>query len=435
MSSRGAGQFGEVHLPEAERAQLVERIAGSVSFQRSPRLRELFLYLCQIAGKSGSPGVSEHQIGIEVFGRAPDYDCSVDTIARVQVSQLRKKLQIYFATDGASEPVTVDLPKGFYTPVFRVRVPVSKAGAAAALPLFEIPERSFAVAVLAIALALMTLLSIWLAWRGAEPRKPPGQARALSPALDQFWPSVFPAGPPVQFVMSDANLMVVSDMMNGRMVSLFEYRSRNYPTDLFNRFIADPKLRAQADHISGTHLTPFQDADVLRNIQPLSARYGFPLEVVYARDFRMQSANGNVILLGHKRGNPWVEMFEPRMNFRYDYLAEGTSFRGMLRNQAPQPGEQQIYPVEYGQHGYSVIAYLPKPVGEGTALLISGTDMSSIEAGGHFLVDEKAMAKLLDHLRVRKGAKVPYFEVLLRTKLLVNVASGFEIVAYRTPKI
>ena len=60
----GAGQFGEVHLPEDERAQLVERVAGSVSFQRSPQLRKLFLYLCQIAGKSSGPGVSEHQIGI-----------------------------------------------------------------------------------------------------------------------------------------------------------------------------------------------------------------------------------------------------------------------------------------------------------------------------------------------------------------------------------
>ena len=434
MSSSGADQASEVHLLENERAQLVERVAGSVSFQRAPRLRELFLYLCQSAGKSNGPGVSEHQIGIEVFGRAPGYDCSVDTIARVQASQLRKRLQYYFATDGAAEPVTVDLPKGSYTPVFRARASLAEA-VAAAPPSLETPRRSLAVTVLGAALALVTLLCVWLVYRDADLRKPPGPARASSPALDQFWQGVFPSGQSVQFVMSDANLMVVSDMMNGRTVSLYEYRSPNYPTELFRNYIADPKLRAQADHISGTHLTPFQDADVLRNIQPLSARYGFPLQVVYARDFRMQAVNGNVILLGHKRGNPWVEMFEPRMNFRYDYEPAGTGFRGMLRNLAPLAGEQATYPVEYGQHGYSVIAYLPKPVGEGSALLISGTDMSSIEAGGHFLVDEKAVAELLDHLKVPKGKKVPYFEVLLRTRLLFNVASGFEIVTYRTPKL
>src|ERR1035437_9009240 len=91
MSSRGAGQFGEVHLPEAERAQLVERIAGSVAFQRSPRLRELFLYLCQIAGKGSGAGVSEHQIGIEVFGRAHDYERTA-TPARI-LCELRTQVR------------------------------------------------------------------------------------------------------------------------------------------------------------------------------------------------------------------------------------------------------------------------------------------------------------------------------------------------------
>jgi len=211
---------------------------------------------------------------------------------------------------------------------------------------------------------------------------------------------------------------------------------RTYPTDLLNTYIADPKIRAQADHISGTHLTPFQDADVIRAILPLSMRYQIPVSVVYARDFRMQpQARGNVILLGHKRGNPWVELFEPRMNFRYDYVLDGTQRRGTLVNQSPLPGEQKTYTVEYGQQGYCVIAYLPKPIGDGTALLISGTDMSSIEAGGHLVSDESAIGKVLEHLGVRKGGRIPYFEVLLRTKLLVNTAPGFEIIAYRTPKI
>jgi hypothetical protein len=433
MSSQGTDQFGGVHLTDAERSQLVDRIFSSASFQRSPRLKELLLYLYQSAAKGNGHAVSEHQIGIEVFDRAPDYDCSVDTIARVQVSQLRKKLQIYFATEGAAEPVIVDFPKGFYTPVFRARVPVAESGPPPS-PI-ESQVRSPSVMVLGVALVLVSLLCVWLVWRTVDPRNAKSPARASSPALDQLWQGVFPAGQPVQFVMSDANLMVISDMMNGRTVSLFEYRSLNYPSELFNTYIADPKLRAQADHISGTHLTPFQDADVLRNVQPLSARYDFPLEVVYARDFRMQTANGNVILLGHKRGNPWVEMFEPRLNFRYEYVPDGSAFKALLRNQAPQPGEQEIYPVAYGQHGYSLIAYLPRPVGDGAALLISGTDMSSIEAGGHFLVDEKAVAELLNRLKVRKGAKIPYFELLLRTRLLLNVSSGAEIVAWRTPKL
>jgi hypothetical protein len=76
---------------------------------------------------------------------------------------------------------------------------------------------------------------------------------------------------------------------------------------------------------------------------------------------------------------------------------------------------------------------LPKPQGEGAALSITGTDMSSINAGGHFLTEEKAVARLLQFLKVGAREPVPYFEVLLKTKLLVNTEQGYEIVAYRLP--
>ena len=105
-----------ISLDPESRTRLLERVSNSISFQRAPRLRELLEYLCHI-GPTGA--VSEHQIGIEVFKRPPDYNASVDTIARVQVSQLRKKLEQFFLTEGALEPVVIDFPRGSYVPVFR----------------------------------------------------------------------------------------------------------------------------------------------------------------------------------------------------------------------------------------------------------------------------------------------------------------------------
>ena len=379
MSTSGQGITPPLPLKEEDRARLIERISKSPLFQRSPRLRELLLYLCRME-RTGS--VSEHQIGMEVFGRQPDYNCSIDTIARVQVSQLRKKLQEFFVTEGATEPVIIDFPKGSYAPVFRVR---------------EVTDRS-------------------------------------TPALDRLWSTLFPAGHGVELVLADANLMIISDLMDGHIVSLAEYRARNYPENLLKTYIPDPKIRAAAAHISGTHLTPFQDAEAVREIIPLGIRYHFSTTVVHTRDFRMQAAPGNLIVLGHKKGNPWIELFEPQMNFRYDYIRRGHGFRGVLVNQSPRAGEEAAYVVEYEQHGYALLAYLPKPLGDGDALLVSGTDMSSIEAGTHFMTREKYAAKLLELLEVRPGEQIPYFEILLQTRLLVNTAPGFEIITYRLPK-
>ncbi len=65
----------------------------------------------------------EAEIRTAVFGRSPDADDPEDTLVRVQASQLRKRLQVYFATEGADEPTVIEVPKGSYSPVFKPRPP------------------------------------------------------------------------------------------------------------------------------------------------------------------------------------------------------------------------------------------------------------------------------------------------------------------------
>jgi hypothetical protein len=413
------------------RSTLVERVAASASFHRSPRLRELLLYLCHSVLKDPHCSISEHHIGVQVFGRPPDYDSSADTIVRVQVSQLRKKLVQYFLSEGREEPLVIELPKGSYVPVFRPREQF-EADESTSSPA---PGRLSRVAlVLGVLLLLAVIGCGWLAYQNGQLRKGLTAGRGDTPALDHFWGQLFPKGRQVQVVVSDANLMMLSDILD-RPVTLNDYRFRTYPTDLINTYVKNPEIRALADHITGTHLTPVQEADVIREMSPLSTRYQIPMSVVFARDFRMlPGATENLILLGHKKGNPWVELFEDRMNFRYSYFEEGPARRGTILNRSPLPGERKSYPVEYTIQGYCVIAHLPKPIGEGTALVVFGTDMSSVEAGGHVICDETSMAKLLARLGIQKKAPIPYFEVLLRTKLVVNVVPGFEIIAHRILK-
>ena len=90
--------------------------------------------------------------------------------------------------------------------------------------------------------------------------------------------------------------------------------------------------------------------------------------------------------------------------------------------------------MEFGQQGYADVAYLPKPQGEGGALLLTGTDMSSINAAGHFVLDDVAVAKLLQLLKAGAREPISYFEVLQKIKLRVNTEQGYEIIAHRLPR-
>ncbi|WP_245445140.1 tetratricopeptide repeat protein [Pseudaminobacter soli (ex Li et al. 2025)] len=59
-------------------------------------------------------------IAVDVFGRDADFDSSADAVVRVQAGRLRELLAQYFATEGASEPLRISIPRGSYIPSYEI---------------------------------------------------------------------------------------------------------------------------------------------------------------------------------------------------------------------------------------------------------------------------------------------------------------------------
>jgi TolB-like protein/Flp pilus assembly protein TadD len=62
--------------------------------------------------------LKETLLGVEVFGRSPTYDPRLDGVVRVEAVKLRSRLKEYYETEGAADPIRIDLPKGGYLPCF-----------------------------------------------------------------------------------------------------------------------------------------------------------------------------------------------------------------------------------------------------------------------------------------------------------------------------
>src|SRR5947209_14879125 len=116
------------------RKLLVERVAASRHVNRSARLRDMLLYVSGRVLDGDADEIHEQELGHNVFGRPANYDTASDNIVRVHASMLRKRLEQYFASEGAAEPLILEIPKGNYAPVFHVREEV-----AVPPPLFEPP--------------------------------------------------------------------------------------------------------------------------------------------------------------------------------------------------------------------------------------------------------------------------------------------------------
>src|SRR5215813_11551975 len=102
---------------EDEKAEL-EAVLTSSLFVRTPSLANLLSYLCQKYFQGEADLLKEYTIGVEAFGRAPDFDKKEDSIVRVEIRRLREKLRQYYETEGGDHSIRLTIPVGRYVPVF-----------------------------------------------------------------------------------------------------------------------------------------------------------------------------------------------------------------------------------------------------------------------------------------------------------------------------
>ena len=95
------------------RAEL-DRILDSRCFHQAGRASDFLRYVVEQTLAGEGARLKGYTIGVEVFGRPPDFDPQSDALVRVEAGRLRRRLHEYYAGEGADDPVRIDLPRGCY---------------------------------------------------------------------------------------------------------------------------------------------------------------------------------------------------------------------------------------------------------------------------------------------------------------------------------
>jgi len=101
-----------------ERAEL-EAVLQSGIFHRAPNLASFLRYVCERYFEGDAGQIKEYSIAVEALGRHSDFDQKKDSIVRVEAHRLRKRLNDYYAREGATHPVQIVIPNGRYSPEFK----------------------------------------------------------------------------------------------------------------------------------------------------------------------------------------------------------------------------------------------------------------------------------------------------------------------------
>ena len=102
---------------EAERSEL-DSLLNSETFGRSANLSKTLNFICEKYFEGSTEDVREYDIAIHALGRSKDFDPQIDTVVRVTVHFLRKRLEQYYRTEGAEHVVHIQIRAGRYAPRF-----------------------------------------------------------------------------------------------------------------------------------------------------------------------------------------------------------------------------------------------------------------------------------------------------------------------------
>jgi TolB-like protein len=104
----------------AIREQL-NRVLKSGPFRQSQRRQRFLEYLVNETLAGRGERLKAYNIALAVFDRPETFDPVVNPVVRIEAARLREKLREYYDTDGRSDPIRIELPKGSYTPHIEFR--------------------------------------------------------------------------------------------------------------------------------------------------------------------------------------------------------------------------------------------------------------------------------------------------------------------------
>jgi hypothetical protein len=421
-----------------ERLLLVERIANSEAFQKSSRLPVLLRYLAACTFQGDRAGLTEQAIGRVVFEKGADFNPTEDSSVRVYVRQLRLRLYEYFQSAGADERTIIEIPKGGYVLAFHPRhvLPADpEADPQAAPPLLTAlaPTESERLGTKQglptwlpwAVVALMSLVAIvgWVrGYRSASVALPP-------------WPlnQVVDPQHPTTVVLADVSYVL--RLLGDRPITLDEYADHKYTKGLIPENAPRGELSI-LHYLQDAQITSMTDARAASTLTLLAGSLHDKLVFRSAKEVNGETMlTGNFIFLGAKNSNPWVELYESRMSFRF--IESGPHGTRYIDNRALRPGEQPFYavhePTGYSGEDYATISLMPSIRNQGTTLLVQGLRREGTEAAIQFLNNETLRDSLKAKLRAANGGRLPkYFEALIQSHAVAGSATSIDCIAVHT---
>ncbi|NRA99506.1 MAG: adenylate cyclase [Rhodobacteraceae bacterium] len=105
-----------VAMDRSKAGAVLERVLSSDTFAANTRLQSFLKYVVSEDLEGRGDAIRAKTIGMDVYGYSADEIDTRESVVRVDAGRVRRKLEAYYAEEGADDPVRIELPKGTYRP-------------------------------------------------------------------------------------------------------------------------------------------------------------------------------------------------------------------------------------------------------------------------------------------------------------------------------
>ena len=398
----------------------VEKLANSGVLHSSESLRKLLRYLARHALAHPGAPLKEYQIATEEFGRPSEFDPAVDSMVRVQMGRLRSKLAEYYATEGADDPIRIELPKGTYTLAFRRRDSESHPPTAqlASQELHHVSPSGVPQGWVISVVALSVLLAVALATLYFTRRGPvaanSGNGQPAAASLQLFW-KPFLVGPEEPWVVFSNAAFI------GRPETGLRY---------FNS-ARDPK-DAVWDHYTGVG-----EVLAIHSLDQVFDSLHRRLRVKRGSLFSLDDAkNNDLIFVGSPSENLTLLELPGTQEFVFRRLDSGARKGDLvIMNVHPVSGESKYYLASPASapltDDYAVIGFVSGLNPSRSVLIAAGITTIGTQGAVEFVCRQDTVDDLLHRLSVAGRGEMKPFEALLHVKVAKGVPVESELVSLR----
>jgi hypothetical protein len=420
--------------------EALDEIFHSSPFRASKQSQQLLRYIVDETLAGRSELLKERLIGVNVFGRRPDYDTNEDPIVRARAAEVRKRLAQFYVGEGSHSAVRIEISPGSYLASFSQYATRTASASANPTPeqssieaprLVSLPtplhieqpestqtsqqrRRRLIIPLSAIVLPCLAF-GLWFLLRPIAP-------------IDLFWKPLISAPNPV-VVYSGANAVY---LLSPDFIS--RYKSTHHLDGLKSQgleFVVpiSPDTKLGPDDLIAYKNDYLTIGDLAANVRVASLLTGHRQRF----DLRL----GDDVVFGDLRQNPtvligafnnsWTMELTGDLPFNV-YGAQVLS----IREQA-NPG--RVWTPTYDSDGratvdYAVITRMPRSKTGQALIAIAGLTQKGTQGAADFVTDPEQMKRL--SISAPKDWYRKNLQFILQTKVVNNTATSPVVVAIKT---